>query len=566
MFDTSLPGPADLVGVDDAAVVSAMSGWAVVAAAAEARRLAAVFELVRRRCYEQEQHPDWIADDWSACAAEVGAALNVGRGWAESQMRLAVALVERLPKVGARFLRGEVSVRVLELAVARTALVTDVEALAELDDLIAGEASGWTRLPKEKLVAAVDAVVACVDPVAVRRSRRRCRDRDFTIGDPNTDESGTTSVWGRLSTPHAALLREAIDALVASVCRQDPRSAAQLRADAIGALAAHATAMACLCGRSDCPAGGAADEVAARFVVHILADPDALEDRPDPGLHGPRRRDIEVFPVDDGTPEWAPPDPAAAAGVPDWDGSPVPEMVETLWTGGDQHEPDAADEHTAESGEGEAVEPAQPEAPAGKRRRAALIPNMPNGVIPPQVLAELINGGAKISWVRTPEAKPEPRYRPSAKLAEFVRLRDLTCRAPGCCRSAFTADIDHTNPWPAGPTHPSNAKAMCRIDHLIKTFWPGFEDRQMPDGTVVFTTPSGHTYTTTPGIGVLFPGFDATTAALPPPESDTERPEPGRTMKMPKRKRTRAQDRAQRIQYERAQNQAALDALGEPDY
>ena len=53
---------------------------------------------------------------------------------------------------------------------------------------------------------------------------------------------------------------------------------------------------------------------------------------------------------------------------------------------------------------------------------------------------------------------------------EFVQWRDLTCRWPGCDKPAEMSDIDHTVPWPAGPTHASNNKCYCRIHHLIKTF------------------------------------------------------------------------------------------------
>lgn len=45
---------------------------------------------------------------------------------------------------------------------------------------------------------------------------------------------------------------------------------------------------------------------------------------------------------------------------------------------------------------------------------------------------------------------------PSAKLADYIRARDLTCRFPGCDVPAWNTDIDHTVPYPAGPTHPSN--------------------------------------------------------------------------------------------------------------
>jgi hypothetical protein len=33
----------------------------------------------------------------------------------------------------------------------------------------------------------------------------------------------------------------------------------------------------------------------------------------------------------------------------------------------------------------------------------------------------------------------------------------------------------------------------------------GWRDRQLPDGTVVWTAPTGHTYTTHPGSKLLFP-------------------------------------------------------------
>ena len=59
---------------------------------------------------------------------------------------------------------------------------------------------------------------------------------------------------------------------------------------------------------------------------------------------------------------------------------------------------------------------------------------------------------------------PEPGYTPSAKLADFVRCRDLTCRAPGCDRPAFQCDVDHTIPYAkGGATHPSNLKCLCRL-------------------------------------------------------------------------------------------------------
>jgi Domain of unknown function (DUF222) len=95
------------------------------------------------------------------------------------------------------------------------------------------------------------------------------------------------------------------------------------------------------------------------------------------------------------------------------------------------------------------------------------------GVLPAATITEL----AKHSTLR-PVAIPkdlvaEPNYRPSTALTRFIRCRDLTCRWPGCDQPAQFSDIDHTVPYPAGPTHPSNNKPYCRIHHLLKTFWTG---------------------------------------------------------------------------------------------
>ncbi len=170
---------------------------------------------------------------------------------------------------------------------------------------------------------------------------------------------------------------------------------------------------------------------------------------------------------------------------------------------------------------------------------------------------------AKLRPVVHPKGSaPEPQYRPSAALADFIRCRDLTCRFPGCDRPAEHADIDHTMPWPLGPTHPSNLKLLCRIHHLLKTFCSGpngWQDRQEPDGTVIWTSPTGHTYTTKPGGAVLFPVLAVPTGTLVLPKSTP----PGtgkRGLMMPTRRRTRAADRAARNNWERGINEARIAA------
>jgi hypothetical protein len=95
---------------------------------------------------------------------------------------------------------------------------------------------------------------------------------------------------------------------------------------------------------------------------------------------------------------------------------------------------------------------------------------------------------------------------------------------------------------------------------LVKTFY-GWQEKQPPDGTLILTSPSGHTYVTTPGSALLFPSLCRPTGGLPAPEADPPPDHPGeRTAMMPKRRRTRAQDRAHRIATERRHNRDARTA------
>jgi hypothetical protein len=174
------------------------------------------------------------------------------------------------------------------------------------------------------------------------------------------------------------------------------------------------------------------------------------------------------------------------------------------------------------------------------------------GILPAESVRDLAKT-AKLKPVTVPTGAPEPGYRPSAALADFIRWRDLTCRWPGCDAPVERCDIDHTVPYPFGPTHASSNKLYCRGHHLIKTFYTGpggWTDRQLPDGTIVLTAPTGHTYTTEPLGGMLFSALAQPTGDLGiPPTLDV--PETDRGVMMPKRKQTREQDRRDRINQER---------------
>jgi hypothetical protein len=184
-----------------------------------------------------------------------------------------------------------------------------------------------------------------------------------------------------------------------------------------------------------------------------------------------------------------------------------------------------------------------------------------DGLMPPELVAELAKSAKLVALAHPGDAPPEPRYVPSKALADFVRCRDLTCRWPGCDRPVPECDLDHTIPYAqGGPTHASNLKMYCRTHHLVKTFW-NWQDKQLPDGTLILTSPAGHTYVTTPGSALLFPSLCLATSGMPAPEADLPVDYCAeRTAMMPQRCRTRAQNRAHRIATERRQNHDAHTA------
>lgn len=487
MFDNGLRS------ASDAAVIEAIADLARQEARVAAQRVAAVSELVRRRCGDDER-AYWACDDWDAAAAEIGAALNISRGRASGEMHLSLSLRYRLPQVAALFADGLLSYRVCAAIADRTDLIQDRTTLELIDAAVAEHARSWGVLSAYKLEKAIDAWVDRIDPGAVHQTRSRARERDIQFG-AREDAPGSTSVRGRLHATDASLLDRRLMQMARSVCEDDPRTTGQRRADALGALAAGSDRLACQCGSPVCPATDD-DGRAASVVVHVVTDAAVDDIAPDPAMSG------DGVATDD------------SPGVP----------------------------------------PAKTKATATLTGRG--------GLVPTPFIAELIRGGARVRHIRRPSDEPEPGYRPSAALEEFVRFRDLTCRFPNCDVPAELCDIDHTVPWPFGPTHPSNLKCACRKDHLLKTFWDGWSDVQYPDGTVEWTSPTGKTYLTHPGSRVLFPRWSITTGPLPPPPTiDATQ---ARTLMMPTRRRTRAQNRIAYVKRERALNDALVAERDRP--
>ncbi|HUB21460.1 MAG TPA: DUF222 domain-containing protein [Streptosporangiaceae bacterium] len=92
----------------------------------------------------------------------------------------------------------------------------------------------------------------------------------------------------------------------------------------------------------------------------------------------------------------------------------------------------------------------------------------------------------------------EPGYRPSRKLQHLIQVRNARCTAPGCGRAAARCDLDHTVPWDQGGlTCECDLAPLCRHHHRCKQA-EGWRLEQPEPGVLVWRTPVGRTYATTP--------------------------------------------------------------------
>ncbi len=101
-----------------AVLIDTMAAAARAESIAIAQRLEAVAALYRRRCRDYAEAQFWRTDVFEAVGAEVSAAQNISRARAGTQVRMAVSLYERLPKVAAVFARGDIDYRLLQLVIA----------------------------------------------------------------------------------------------------------------------------------------------------------------------------------------------------------------------------------------------------------------------------------------------------------------------------------------------------------------------------------------------------------------------------------------------------------------
>jgi len=418
-----------------------------------AQRLAAVAALLRRRAAAArgaERRPGYAEiDGFEQTAAEVAAAMNLSPAAASYVVSYAEALDTRLPNLAALLAEGKTDWRTARLIISRTDLVTDERLIAEIDRSLAERIGNWRGWSKQRIVNAVDAAVRVADPDAARERREAAeKDRYIAIG---AKSDGMADIYGSVAATAAQTFDRRLSQLANQVCRSDPRTLDQRRADALTALS-QGRSLACRCGQADCPSRTGDAETApatdgTRVVINVVTtDRTMCDDGSAPGY-------LDGYGLIDADQVRA---LAAAASVLIAD--PVTSPVEAL------------------------------------------------------------------------------RYHPTAALERFVRCRDLTCRFPGCSRPAAVCDLDHTIPFnhqspeAGGLTTAGNLKCLCRLHHRMKTFGR-WRDTQLADGTVIWKSPSGRTYTTSPAGADLFPDLlpDLTPDLSPDPgRPPCDRPVPAR--------------------------------------
>lgn len=118
--------------------------------------------------------------------------------------------------------------------------------------------------------------------------------------------------------------------------------------------------------------------------------------------------------------------------------------------------------------------------------------------------------GAVLSVGRT-------RYKVPKDLKRYLRVRDETCRFPGCNRSAAHSDLDHSLDWQFnGLTAANNLAYLCPPCHALKSE-TGWSVRHLAAGTLEWTSPSGRTFVSEPAT-VIRPMAPAPPPGEPPSE------------------------------------------------
>jgi hypothetical protein len=503
---------ARLAGLTDDELIGVLRAWRRQACWAQARELAAVAELARRRPAEGTPPAAALGGFPAAIseftADEVAMALTLTGRAAGVELDLALDLAAR-PATAAALETGQIDLPRVKILVSLLGPLAPAHADA-VEAQILPRAGQMTT---GQLRAALGRAVLAVDPDAARR-RREDAEREARV-EHWADPEGTASLAGRGLPPAAALTASSRLTQVAAAWK---KHGAQGGMDL---LRAHAY-LALLNGQPvDTPPAGLLPPVLGPGHPGPVSSPAAgrggRDGAPVPGPVGApaasRLGDPGRGLAADG-PQALP----AGLGGPGPGGPPPTAGLINLTVPlttllGLAHGPGDAGGHG-------------PLDAAATRQLARTLAGhhatrwqiiittsdghaLAHGTAPGSARAKACAGDFDRGWAITVTAEPittgpyghrtaEPGYRPSPALQRLIRARTVTCSGPGCRRPAARCDLDHTVPHDSdGLTCECNLGPACRHCHRRKQT-PGWELTQPTPGTMTWTTPAGRRYTTLP--------------------------------------------------------------------
>ncbi len=472
----------------------------------------------------------------------------------------------RLPACAGLLRTGVIDRRRFHRLVLATELVDDPVRLALIDQQIAAELRGLaargTALSEGQTTELATRHLLVLDPDGARRRRDHAKKRRGIR--TRTLDDGLAELTVVATAEDVRLAAASIDAVVAGLCRHDPRTTSEQRS---AAAIARQTGrpFGCECGRDDCTARvdvTAIDERAARIVIHAICDSAALtEPGPDPTNPDPANRDRPGYLDGHGPISAEHARELAARGDAVVRRHDLDALCDTD-TDTDRIDAEFARIVDAARRHGDLDELAAAAAAAVGTDWAAIEAAAHAHFAP--LDSTLAAASRRISHT----AQPADPYRPTALTDLLCRFLWATCSVPGCERPAFACDLDHVCEYdpPArgmavGPTCPCNLLPKCRYHHLMKTFLDGFLDELWIDADGRYRsamTLHGITTSTAAPNQWLFP----TLALLRCRHENGHigRPPPNIWHEGPDRVRTRVRDKHARRRAERQRNRRAREA------
>ncbi|TFC44683.1 HNH endonuclease [Cryobacterium shii] len=108
-------------------------------------------------------------------------------------------------------------------------------------------------------------------------------------------------------------------------------------------------------------------------------------------------------------------------------------------------------------------------------------------------------------------------YKVPKRMRRFLRLRDETCRFPGCNQPARGADLDHSREWQdLGQTADDNLAHLWRSSQTLKTE-TSWTVKQKPGGILIWNSPTGRDFETQPATWIAPPGAPSAAAQVGAP-------------------------------------------------